>query len=82
MATNVSLLGSGLRASEVTIGRCYMTRVESGPIEAVVVGWAPKQKIQRNALFLCMDAATGHPLPKPKRAADLDPIYSDRPVHG
>lgn len=81
MATNVSLLGSGLRANEVTIGRRYRTRIERGPIEALVVGVAPKQKRQRNALFLCVDATTREPLPRPKRAADLDPIYPDSAIY-
>ena len=82
MATNVNLLGSSLRASEVRIGRRYRTRVESGPIEARVVERAPEQKSQRNALFLCVDAITNEPLPRPKRAADLDPIWPDCAIHG
>jgi hypothetical protein len=81
MATNVNLLGSQLRGHEVTIGRCYMTRIESGPVKARVLSVAPEQSSQRNRLFLCVDAATGQPLPKPKRAADLDPIHPDRAIY-
>lgn len=74
MASNQSTLGSRLRASDIRINGRYMTRVASGVVIVRVVKALPLDKRQRNRTFECINAITGEYLPRPKRAADLDPI--------
>ncbi len=74
MASNQSTLGSTLRARDIRINGRYMTRVASGVVIARVVKALPLDKKQHNKTFECIDAHTGEYLPRPKRAADLDPI--------
>lgn len=74
MASNQSTLGSRLRASDIRVGGRYSTRTASGLVIARVVKALPLDKKQRNQTFECIDVNTGEYLPRPKRAADLDPI--------
>lgn len=74
MASNTSTLGSKLRAKDIRLNDRYATRTEEGLVIARVVKALPLDKKQRNKTFECINDVTGEYLPRPKRAADLDPI--------
>ena len=60
-----------LRAHQIQVGRLYRTTVESGEVMVRIVRRHEPTATSRNALFECVDAATGKALPKMKRAEDL-----------
>ena len=65
------IAGRPLAARQIKIGGLYRTTVESGEVMVRIVRRHEPTEASRNALFQCVDAATGKALPKMKRAEDL-----------
>lgn len=75
MCTNPRGRGT-ITAADVQIGGIYETCVAEGVVTVFVSRELPRDLKARNKLFECVDLVTNRPLPKPKRAEDLDPWRS------
>lgn len=62
---------STLHADQIQIDGIYRTDISTGEVTVRVVKRHEPTDKSRNALFECVNLATGEPLPRFKRAGDL-----------